>query len=149
MINSFFSLVLAHACLIGFVSCAVYHIVPSPDHCCPVEPCLTLSSFAANVSLHLDNNTLLIFQTGNHSLYSSFNIHITNVVNFSMISASNSTKDSNAGIICKNSSKTDFIFEAIDVVYINRLNFIGCEHIFDVFDYYNMLISVAASNLMY
>ena len=73
MIYSSFSLFLTHL-WIGFVSCAVYHILPSPDDHCPVEPCLTLSSFAANASLYLDNNTSLILQSGNHTVHSQLKI---------------------------------------------------------------------------
>jgi predicted outer membrane repeat protein len=103
--------------------------VPSPDHHCPVESCLTLSSFAANVSFYLDNNTSLIFQPGNHTVQSKLNI--TNVAEFSMTSASHSAKQSSLHnvIICE-LSLSFFIFEAVDHIYIADLNFFGCENTF-------------------
>ena len=123
MTVSSFCLFLIHL-WIGSVSCAVYHIVLSLIHHCPGESCLTLSSFAANVSLHLDNNTSLIFQPGNHSVQSKLNI--TNVAEFSMISYS--ANQLNLGIICESSLLLSFfIFEAVDHVYITNLNFLGAK----------------------
>ena len=109
MIRSSFSLFLIHLWA-GFVNCAVYHIVSSPDHHCPIESCLTISSFAANVSLYLDNNTSLIFQPGNHTVHSELNV--TNVAEFSMTSYS--AKESSAGITCGSSLLSIFIFEAVE-----------------------------------
>lgn len=103
---------------IGFVSCAEYHIIQSPNHC-PVDACLTLSSFVVDANLYVDSNTSLIFHPGNHMMDSELNV--TNVENFSMISYSTS-----AGIICDHSSLTtwfdhaDFIFKAIDHVYFKQ-----------------------------
>ena len=123
MMNSYFSLFLTYL-WIGFVSCAVYHIIPSRNHSCPVESCLTLSSFAISTSLYLDSNTSLIFQPGNHTVHSG--LIIKNVATFSMTSYS--TKQSSTGIICdENSSRSDFIFETVDHVHISSLNFYGCE----------------------
>ena len=113
MIYSSFSLFLIHL-WIGSISCAVYHIVQSLDHHCPVEPCLTLSSFVATASLYLDNNTSLIFQPGNHIIRSKFNV--TGVVNFSMIS-----DQSTAGITCENDSKAGFIFNGVNPVSYTHL----------------------------
>jgi hypothetical protein len=104
---------------IGFNSCAVYHIVPSPDHHCPVEPCLTLSSFSANVSQYLESNTLLLFQPGNHVIHSKVNI--TGVVNFSMISIDSLR----AGITCGH-SEPRFIFDAVFHVHVRNLKFFEC-----------------------
>ena len=129
---------------IGLVSCAVYHIIPSPDHHCPVEPCLTLSSFAANASLYLDNNTSLIFQPGNHVISSKLNV--TGVVNFSMIS-----DQSRAGITCENNSNVEFIFNAANHVHLSNLKFYECHC--DVYSFYYAcygvnLITLTASSLV-
>ena len=118
--SSRFGLFLIHL-WIGSISCAVYHIVPSPSHDCPVESCLTLSLFAANVSLYLDNNTSLIFQPGNYIVHSQVNI--TNVVEFSMTSYS--TTQPSADITFDLSLSSDsisklFIFEAVEHVYISN-----------------------------
>ena len=118
MISSSFSLLLLHL-WIGFVSCAVYHIVPSPSHHCPVESCLTLSSFASNTSLYLDNNTSLIFQPGNHTTH--YKLNVSGVVSFSMIS-----NQSRAGITCENDSEPRFIFNAVNHVHVSNLKFFEC-----------------------
>jgi hypothetical protein len=91
---------------IGSISCAVHHIVSSPDHRYPVESCLsglTLSSFAANVSQYLDSNSLLLFQPGNHIIH--LEVNITVVVNFPMTSFN----PIRAVITYKNDSKPRFI----------------------------------------
>ena len=106
----------------------MYHIVPSPSHDCPVESCLTLSSFAANVTLYLDSNTSLIFQPGNHTVQSKLNI--ANVAAFSMTSYS--AEQSSLRIICKSSLLSFFIFEAVDNIYITNLKFFGCENTIDM-----------------
>ena len=142
MIFSSFSLFLVHL-WIGFVSCAMYHIVPSPSHHCPVESCLTLSSFAANASLYLDNNTSLIFQPGNHIMRSTLNV--TGVVEFFMIS-----DQSRAGITCENDSKAEFIFKGVNHVNVNNLKFYECHcDSYDDYDYLcddiNMITSTASS----
>ena len=117
-----FNLLLIHL-WIGSISCAVYHIVPSPDHHCPVEPCFTLSSFAANVSLYLESDsTLLIFLPGNHIIRSKFNVR--GVSNFSMISYHSNL--SRACIICEKNSKSGFIFNAVSHVHISNLKFFEC-----------------------
>ena len=147
MIYSSFSLFLIHL-WIGFVSCAVYSIVPSPSHHYPVESCLTLSSFADNTNLYLDFNTSLIVQPGNHTMHSR-PIYVRNVINFSMTSYS--SKRSSAGIICESSSWTDFIFKAINHVYVSNLNFFGCKHINLAnlgLTPYSTLIEVSVSNLI-
>ena len=132
---------------IGFVSCTVYHIVPSLNHSCPVESCLTLSSFAATAR-HLDSNTLLIFQPGNHTYDSRVSINITNVANFSM--TSNSTKRSNVGIVCGSYVWSGLMFEAfaIDYVHISYLKFFGCKPVTGIFQRFSALIRVVRSNLI-
>ena len=130
---------------IGSISCAVYHIIPSPSHDCPVESCLTLSSFAANVSLYLDNNTSLIFQPGTHTVQSTLNI--ANVAEFSMTSYS--TNRSSLHIICEGSLLSFFIFEAVDHIYINDLKFFGCENtIFKISPIKSTIIKMIVSNLI-
>ena len=105
---------------IGSISCAVYHIVPSPSHDCPVESCLTLSSFATNVSQYIESNTLLLFQPGNHVIHSKVNI--AGVVNFSMISID----PLRAGITCENDSEPRFIFDTVQHVHVKNLRFFEC-----------------------
>ena len=125
----------------------MYHIVPSPSHNCPVESCLTLSSFAANVSLYLDSNTSLIFQPGTHTVQSTLNI--TNVAEFSMMSYS--TNWSSLHIICKESILSFFIFEAVDHIYITNFQFFGCDNaIFEIMisSFKGTLIKATVSNLI-
>ena len=126
----------------------MYHIVPSPSHDCPVESCLTLSSFAANVSLYLDNNTLLMFQPGNHTVQSQLNI--TNIAEFSMMSYSTSNQSS-LHIMCKESIISFFIFEAVDHIYITNLKFFGYDNtVFEISPIIDkgLLIEATVSNLI-
>ena len=147
MINLLLSLFLIHL-WIRSISCAVYHIVPSPDHHCPVESCLTLTSFAKNQyqNQYVDSNILLIFQMGNHTIYSKFSVQVTNVANFSMIPYS--ANQLNTGIICERSSTSDFIFSAVDHIYISNLKFFGCRRRIFGFNSDNTLITVMESNLI-
>ena len=75
-------------------------------------------------------------------------LYIINVFNFSMTSYA--IKESSAGIICERSSRSKFIFDAVDHVYISNLNFFGCKHN----DYttrsfsYSTRITLTASNLI-
>ena len=145
---SFVSLFLIHF-WIDSISCAVYHIVPSPSHDCPVDSCLTLSSFAANVSLYLDNNTSLIFHPGNHTVQSI--LSIINVAEFSMTSYS--ANQSSLHIIRETSlqSLNFFTFEAVDHICIINLKFYGCEQkIFEIefFKQDSVLIETIASSLI-
>ena len=133
-----FCLLLTHL-WIGSIGCAVYHIILSPDHYCPAEPCLTLPSFVANVSLYLESNTLLIFQPGNHVIHSK--LSITDVVNFSMIS-----NHSRTGITCENDSRPKFIFEAVNHVYVRNINFLECRG--EIYRFFIKLITVTASSLV-
>ena len=128
---------------IGLASCAEYHIIPSPGHQCLVEPCFTLSTFVTGANLYLDSNTSLIFHPGNHLMGSQ--LIVINVKNFSMISYSTS-----AGIICDSSltiqfDRADFIFEAVNHVYLNNINFYGCKHANVVI---TILIKVSLCNLV-
>ena len=143
IISSRFSLFLIQL-WIGSISCAVYHIVPSPSHNCPVESCLTLSSFAANISIYLDSNTSLIFQPGTHTVQSTLNI--TNVAEFSMMSHQSLTS---LHIICKESILSFFIFEAVDHIYINNLKVFGCENtIFKISPIRSTMIKTIVSSLI-
>ena len=118
-----------------------------------IEPCFTLSSFVigANQGLYLDSNTSLIFHPGSHLMNSQL-ITVINVENFSMFSYSTS-----AGIICDSSltiqfDHTDFIFEAVDCVYLSNLNFFGCRYVntanYDEDTVSIILIKVSISNLV-
>ena len=146
MIYSSFSLFLV-ILWIGSISCAVYHIIPSLDHHCHVESCLTLSSFVANSTMHLDSNTSLIFQPGNYTMHSQVNV--TNAAEFSMISYS--AKQSSVAIICDLLLLPDslFIFEAVDYVKISNLKFLGCE--IKYFSAYRrtLIIEATVSNLIF
>ena len=136
-----YSLFLIHL-WIGFVSCAAHHIVPSLNHHCPVESCLTLSSFAANTNLYLDSNTSLIFQPGNHTMHSP--IYVKNITNFTMTS-----KHSSTGIAWVIFSSDNFIFEAVDHVYLRNLKFACDYNILRFFSHpSNTAIIVTASNMI-
>ena len=140
MICPSFILYLNQILWIRFAICDVYHIIPSPDHHCTVEPCLTLSVFTANASLYLDNNTSLIFQPGNHTIHLKLNV--SGVTSFSMIS-----NQSRAGIVCENDSEPGFTFNAVNHVHISNLKFLECYYHY-TFDDGNKLITLTASSLV-
>ena len=101
----------------------VYHIVTSSSDLCPVQPCLTLSQFAANysnTSNHSDNlnsnTTTLKFQPGNHTL--QVKLKLSNVSSLFMLSNSSAT------VTCKLS--THIYLWYISHVRIENLQFIGC-----------------------
>ena len=52
----------------------IYYVTTLQGVSCTVESCLTLSEFASNVSHYLWENTTLVFQQGNHTLNSRFQI---------------------------------------------------------------------------
>ena len=143
MICPYFNLFLAQLC-IGLISGAVYHIVPSPSHHCPVESCLTLSLFAANTSLYLDNDTSLIFQPGNHTMRSV--VTVTNVAEFSMMTVANQSR---AGISCENKMNPGFIFTAVNNIHVSNLKFFECYCDIDSsIGFANKFMSVIASRLV-
>ena len=137
MMTSFIlSLFLSQLLWIRFVVCDVYHIIPSPDHHCPVELCLTLSLFAVNASLYLDNNTSLIFQPGNHTI--RLKLNVSGVITFSMIS-----NQSRAGIVCENDSESGFTFNTVNHVHISNLQFLECYY--NDLDHHELIIVTASS----
>ena len=144
MAYSSFSLLLIQL-WIEFISCAVYHIIPSPSHHCPIDSCLTLSSFVADANLYLDSNTSLIFQPGSHVIHSKLNV--SGVVNFSMTSVASQSR---AGIICKNFTKPGFIFNATNHVHVSSLKFFECycDTNCNSFDQGIKLFTLTASSLV-
>ena len=113
-----FMLLKFHLCLV-FQDDEVHYIAPESLSACPVHSrtCLTLSEFV--VSSKINSHTIVAFLPGNHALSSS--IYITNVTRFSMISSSTLQR---AEITCQHN--TNFIFDEIRQVAIQRLIFVGC-----------------------
>ena len=106
-------------------SCEKYVIVPSSNHPCPEDPCLTLSQFADNLTIYVDgNDTVLIFEVGNHSLDSEISIKHPSLNTLSMIASSRSPTTSAVAILC--SKYTRFTFSHVKTVKISGLNFVGC-----------------------
>ena len=108
--------------LLGVIqSCAsvVYYIKLNGSDCwlaeSDVQPCLTLSEFAAIDTKNV--STTLILLPGNHSLL--VNLSLSNIKILEIHS-----NDSNTQIKCTTSSR--FSFESIERVSIRRLNFTGC-----------------------
>ena len=83
-----------------------------------MQPCLTLSQFAANSSHYLHSNTTLIFLPGTHYL-SIANLTLSNVDKF-VIKSENST----AQIKCTKFSHIHF--SQSQYIHITDLEFIGC-----------------------
>ena len=102
-------------CSLNQAAGEVYYI--SPD-LCTVQPCLTLSQFAANLSYYLHSNTTLVFLPGTHYLR-KVNLTLSNVEDFMMKSGS-----STAQIKCTNDSS--MYFSQSQCIHITNLEFIGC-----------------------
>lgn len=107
-------------CSLNRATSEVYHIVTTPnDDFCP-RSCLTLSQFAKNPSYHLHTNITLIFLPGTH--YLSVNLTLIHLYNLSMDVESQLTT---VQIECTSASRIQL--SSIQCVYINSLEFVGCE----------------------
>ena len=96
----------------------VYYIKTTSTDLCTVQPCLTLSQFAANLSRYLHSNTTLVFLPGTHYL-SKVNLTLSNLDNFAMKS-----ENSIAQIKC--TSYSHICFSQSQCMRITNLEFIGC-----------------------
>ena len=87
---------------------------------CPMQPCTTLSNFAANLSKDhdSDNVTVLNFLTGNHSL----NVNLSIVNTNSFIIRSN-TFVGTVVIECKESSH--LFIASVKYIFVSNIEFIG------------------------
>ena len=95
-----------------------YHITPSPDIPCPINPCLTLSQFAANSS-NYTGHVSLIFLPGNHTL--NRELILSGAHNFSMESQVNEM----VTIECLSQSGRFIVYDTTFAA-IKGLHFIGC-----------------------
>ena len=107
---------------LGSVFCQVHYITPTQSNC-STSSCLTLSQFAAN---YIDaSNTTLVISDGNHDLNKS--ISVSNIVEFSMLSANFNNTDSNS-VIVTCSEHASFTFRNVSTIHINGLTFVGCSN---------------------
>ena len=110
---------LAVLCCLNRVTGEVYYITINSSDVCTVQPCLTFSQFAANLSRYLhSDNTTLVFLPGTHHL-SNVNLTLSNVKSF-MMKSENST----AQIKCTNDSSMHF--SQLQCIHITDLEFTGC-----------------------
>ena len=105
-------------CSLNQAASEVYYIITTSTDLCTVQPCLTLSQFAANSSHYLHSNTTLVFFPGTHYL-STVNLTLSNVENFIMKS-----ENSIAQIKC--TSYSHIHFSHSKYIQITNLEFIGC-----------------------
>ena len=103
-------------CSLSHADSEVYYI--NSSNFCTVQPCLSLSQFAANSSHYLHSNTTLVFLPGTHYL-STDNLMLSNMDNFAMKS-----ENSTAQIKCTNDSHIHF--SQSQRIHITNLEFIGC-----------------------
>ena len=103
-------------CCLNQAASEVYYII-SAD-LCTMQPCLTLSQFAANSSHSLYSNATLVFLPGTHRL-SNVNLTLSNADNFVMKS-----ENYTAQINCINDSTMQFYQS--QHIHITNLEFIGC-----------------------
>ena len=105
-------------CSLNQAASEVYYITITSTDLCTVQPCRTLSQFAANSSHYLHSNTTLVFLPGTHFL-STVNLTLSNVDNFVMKS-----EKSTAQIKC--TSNSHIRFSQSQYIHITSLEFIGC-----------------------
>lgn len=111
--------------------CDVYYIktstsIEESDGCSNNISNLTLTQFA-NCSQFIDANATLIFSTGRH--YLNVDLIVYNISEFSLLGNMNTdVLSANVTIHCQLRAK--FNFEYIDMVYVERLSFLGCETTF-------------------
>ena len=115
---SLLTLSLLVLCSLNQAASEVYYITANSAAPCTVQPCLTLSQFAANSSHSLHSNTTLVFLPGTHHL-SNVNLTLSNVDNFVMKS-----ENSTAQIKCISNSTMHFYQS--QSIHIANLEFIGC-----------------------
>ena len=108
--------VLIFISLLRDVSGVTLNIIPSENHPCPTNTCLTLAHFYANTGSFLQDNTTLTFQPGNYSVRQV--LVISRVSNFSMLSDPTETY-SRVTITCN--AYASISFREIDSVYISGL----------------------------
>ena len=108
-------------CSLNQAASEVYYIYTvKSDDLCTMQPCLTLSKFAANSSHYLHSNTTLVFLPGTHYL-SKDNLILSNVYVDNFIMKSENSK---ALIKCKSDSRMHF--SCSQHIHITNLEFIGC-----------------------
>ena len=105
-------------CSLNQAASEVYYITTNSTDLCTMQPCLTLSQFAANSSHSLHSNTTLVFLPGIHHL-SKVNLTFSNTDNFVMKS-----ENSTAQIKCTRYSSLHFYQS--QSIHITNLEFIGC-----------------------
>ena len=115
---SLLTLSLLVLCSLNQAASEVYYITANSADLCTMQPCLTLSQFAANSSHSLHSNTTLVFLPGTHHL-SNVNLTLSNVDNFVMKS-----DNSTAQIKCTSDSAMHFYQS--ESIHITNLEFIGC-----------------------
>ena len=106
-------------CSLKQTNSKVYHITTNSMDLCTVQPCLTLSQFAANSSHYLHTNTTLVFFPGTH--YLNVKLTISNQ-NSLIVNSENTT----AQIVCTDKSY-NFHFRQLQYIHITNVEFIGCR----------------------
>ena len=104
----------------------VYYVTPSPASQCPGEPCLTLSTLAANStssSIYFDSNITLIFLEGSHTLDSE--LVVSDMDRFVMLSIPGNGPGTAAVIQCSGEGRLEI--SHITQLQISGLKFIGCS----------------------
>ena len=117
---------------ISFASDGLVYIRTSAESPCPAaDPCITLSQLATNLTEYLSDNMTLIFLQGNHSLDRKLQfVNITTItVKVTEFSHTHSASE-NVRIVC-GLKYASFIFNEVEFVSINNLNFMGCSHKFE------------------
>ena len=107
-------------CSLNQADSEVYCITTKTPDLRNIQPCLTLSQFATNLSRYLHSNTTstLVFLPGTHHL-SNVNLTLSHMENFLM-------KSENLTAKIKCTSDSNFHFSQTQSIHITNLEFIGC-----------------------
>ena len=106
-------------CSLKQTNSEVQYITRNSTDLCSVQPCLTLSQFAANSSRSLHSNMTLVFLPGTH--YLNIKLEITNQNSFMM-----NSEYTTARIVCTDRSH-NFYFRQLQYIHITDLEFVGCR----------------------
>ena len=106
--------------------CNVYYIVPTDSEPCFVDPCLTLSQFAGNLTNfkpdYIHSNITLFIVGGSHDL--DKRISLSNVKVFSMLSINDSVVSS---VIACSTDTAHFSLTYSNLVHVHGIEFVGCN----------------------
>ena len=107
------------------------YITTSEKNPCPAKPCVTLSQLAANLPEYLSDNMTIIFLQGKHNVDKKLVFENVSRIMAAYITYSHSQSVLEDGLIVCKLKYASFVFNKVNLVYIDGLNFMGCNHKFE------------------